>query len=226
LLKAHTGTSCCLSHGGSMLVAGFKRLAELVRRGWLCGAQRRSLVCLNTVKPFVYTGGTPVSWRHLAARGLFDHTPDAGGVVALCSLGCVLPLDYVDGCRGIVSLRVALRPHPRRRWCRGVVWSRLRASVRLRRRHGALVWTRLIGGIVCTGGVLYSDLAPHHLVMLLHAWVLMGLLPRGGSARQATVSGLLRVTYLSLSLCVGVCCFCFCSPSVPPCNSGSLEPIL
>jgi hypothetical protein len=31
---------------------------------------------------------TPVSWRRLAACGLFDHTPDAGGVVALRGLGC------------------------------------------------------------------------------------------------------------------------------------------
>jgi hypothetical protein len=160
LLKARKGTSCCLSCGGSMLVAGFKRLAELGRRGWLCGAQRRSLVCLGTVKPFVYAGGTPVPWRRLAVRGLFDHTPDAGGVVALCGLGCALPLDYVDGCRGVVSLRVALRPHPRRRWCHGIVWSRLRAFVRLRQRHGALVWTRLIGAVNYTGGVLCSDLAP------------------------------------------------------------------
>jgi hypothetical protein len=109
---------------------------------------------------FVYAGGTQAPWRRLVGRGLFDHTPDAGGVVALCGLGCALPLDYVDGCRGVVSLRVALRPHPRRRWCRGVVWSRLRASVRLRRRHGALVWTRLIGAVDCTGGVLCSDLCP------------------------------------------------------------------
>jgi hypothetical protein len=113
LLKARKGTSCCLSRGGSMLVAGFKRLAELGKRGWLCGAQQRSLVCLGTVKPFVYAGGTPMPWRRLAVRGLFDHTPDAGGVVALCGLGCVLPLDYVDDCRVVVSLRVALRPHPR-----------------------------------------------------------------------------------------------------------------
>jgi hypothetical protein len=27
----------------------------------------------------------------------FDHTPDAVGAVALCDLGCALPLDSVDG---------------------------------------------------------------------------------------------------------------------------------
>jgi hypothetical protein len=111
------------------------------------------------VRPFVFTGGMLVPWRSLAARGLYDHTPDAGGVVALCGLGCALPLDYVDGCRGVVSLRVACRPHPRCRWCCGVVWSRrLRASVRLRRRHGALVWIWSIGAVDYTGGVLCSDL--------------------------------------------------------------------
>jgi hypothetical protein len=46
--------------GGSMFVAGLKRLSELGRRGWLCSAQRRSLVCLGTVRPSVYAGGTPV----------------------------------------------------------------------------------------------------------------------------------------------------------------------
>jgi hypothetical protein len=96
-----------------MLVVGFKRLSELGRCGWLCGAQRCSLVCLSAVRLFVFTSGTMVPWRRLAAHGLFNHTPDAGGVVVLCGLGCALPLDNVDGCRGVVSLHVVCRPHPR-----------------------------------------------------------------------------------------------------------------
>jgi hypothetical protein len=71
-----------------MLVAGFKRLSELGGRGWLCGARRRSLVCLGTVRPIVYTSAMRVSWRHLAMRSLLDHTPNAVGVVALCGLDC------------------------------------------------------------------------------------------------------------------------------------------
>jgi hypothetical protein len=85
--------------GGSTLAAGFKRLLELGGCGWLCGAQRCSLVCLGTVRPFVYAGGTRVSWRRFAARGLFNHAPNAGGVVVLCGLGCTLPTDYVNGTR-------------------------------------------------------------------------------------------------------------------------------
>jgi hypothetical protein len=80
-----------------MLVAGFKLLSELGGRGWLCGARRRCLVCLGTVRSFVYTGGMRVPWRRLVARGLLDHTPDAGGVVALCGLGRALLLGSVDG---------------------------------------------------------------------------------------------------------------------------------
>jgi hypothetical protein len=74
LLKARKGTSCCLSRGGSMLVAGFKRLAELGRRGWLCGAQRHSMVCLGTVKP----SSTPVARRRRGVVSLgaaFSTTP-------------------------------------------------------------------------------------------------------------------------------------------------------
>jgi hypothetical protein len=89
LLKARRGTSHCLSRGGSMLVAGFKRLSEPGRRGWLCGAHRRFLVCLGTVRPFVYADGTSVPSRRFAAHGLFDHALDTGGVMALCGLGCV-----------------------------------------------------------------------------------------------------------------------------------------
>jgi hypothetical protein len=104
-----------------MLVAGFKRVSEIGGHGWLCGARRRSLVCLDTVRSFIYTGGMWVPWRRLAARGLLDHTPDAGGVVALSGLGRALLLGFVDGYRSVVSLRVPFRPHPRCRWCRGVV---------------------------------------------------------------------------------------------------------
>jgi hypothetical protein len=43
-----------------MFVARLKRLSELGRRGWLCGAQRHSLVCLGTVRPSVYAGGMPM----------------------------------------------------------------------------------------------------------------------------------------------------------------------
>jgi hypothetical protein len=71
-----------------MLVAGFKRLSELGGRGWLCGARRRSLVCLCTVRPFIYTSGMRVPWRHLAMHNLLDHAPDAVGVVDLCGLDC------------------------------------------------------------------------------------------------------------------------------------------
>jgi hypothetical protein len=74
LLKARKGTSCCLSRGGSMLVAGFKRLAELGRRGWLCGAHRHSMVCLGTVKP----SSTPVARRRrgvVSLRAAFSTTP-------------------------------------------------------------------------------------------------------------------------------------------------------
>jgi hypothetical protein len=34
------------------------------------GERRRPLVCLGAVKPFVYTDGTRVPWRRLAARSL------------------------------------------------------------------------------------------------------------------------------------------------------------
>jgi hypothetical protein len=85
---------------------------------------------------------TPVA---LGCRGVvslrvaFDHPPDADGVAALGGLGCALSLGFVDGCRAVVSLCVACRPHPRCRWCRGVVWSCPCTSVRLRRWHGAPV---------------------------------------------------------------------------------------
>jgi hypothetical protein len=137
------GHGCGSCGGGSLLVAWVKRLSELDGHGWLCGKRRRPLVCLGVVNPFVYTGGTRVSWRRLAARSLRPTPPppppDAGGVVALGGLGCVLPLGYVDGYRGVVSMRVAYRPHPRYRWCLGIVWSWPRTSVRLRRWHGAPV---------------------------------------------------------------------------------------
>jgi hypothetical protein len=45
------------------------------------------LVCLGTVRPFIYAGGTSVPWHHLAAHGLSDHAPDTGDVVAFCGLG-------------------------------------------------------------------------------------------------------------------------------------------
>jgi hypothetical protein len=147
-----------------------------------CESLKTVLVCLGAVKPLVYAGGTQVPWRRLTARSLRP-PPDADGVVALGGLGCALPLGFVAGCRGVVSLCVACRPHPRCRWCRDVMWSCLCTSVRLRRWHGAPVWTRLIGTIDYAGG--------------------------------------------PLSCCVLVCVFfCLCSPSVPPCNSGFLEPIL
>jgi hypothetical protein len=78
-----------------MLVAGFKRLLKLGRRVWLCGAQRRSLVCLGTVRPFFYAGGTPVPWHRLAT---------------FCGLGYALLLDYVDGYHGGVLRRMDFRP--------------------------------------------------------------------------------------------------------------------
>jgi hypothetical protein len=89
----------------------------------------------------------------VSLRVAFDHPPDAGGVAALGGLGGALPLGFVDGCRGVVSLCVACRPHPRCRWCRGVVWSCPHTSVRLRRWHGAPVWTRLIGTVDYAGGL-------------------------------------------------------------------------
>jgi hypothetical protein len=54
----------------ALLVAWFKRLSELDGHGWLCGERRRPLVCFGAVKPFVYVGGTRVSWRRLAACSL------------------------------------------------------------------------------------------------------------------------------------------------------------
>jgi hypothetical protein len=67
-------------------------------------------VCLGAVKPFVYAGGTQVSWRRLAAcclRPPSPPPPDADGVTALGGLGCALPLGFVDGCCGIISLCMA-----------------------------------------------------------------------------------------------------------------------
>jgi hypothetical protein len=97
-----------------------------------CEILETVLVCLGAVKPFVYAGGTRVPWHRLAARSLRP-PPDADGVTALGGLGCALLLGFVDGCRGVVSLCVACRPHPRCRWCHGIVWSCTRTSVRLRR---------------------------------------------------------------------------------------------
>jgi hypothetical protein len=59
-----------------------------------------------------HASDTQVPWCRLAARVLLDHAPDAGGVVVLCGLGYARPLDYVDGCRGVVSLRVAFDHTP------------------------------------------------------------------------------------------------------------------
>jgi hypothetical protein len=169
--------------GGSLLVAWLKRLSELDGHGWLCGERRHPLVCLGAVKPFVYVGGTRVPWRRLAARSLRPPPPDADGVVALGGLGCALPLGYVDGCCGVVSLHVACRPHPRCRWCRGVVWSWPRTSVRPRRWHGAPVWTRLFGTDDYVGSALCSDMCLPPSCHAPLAWDLMGLPPLGGSSR-------------------------------------------
>jgi hypothetical protein len=96
------------------------------------GERRRPLVCLGAVKPFVYTDGTRVPWRRLAARSLSiplpPPSPDADGVVALGGLGCAVPLGFDDGCRGVGSLRVAFRPHPD---AGGIVWSLPCTSIRL-----------------------------------------------------------------------------------------------
>jgi hypothetical protein len=107
------------------------------------------------------------------------------------------------GCRGVISLRVTFRPHPRCRWCRSIVWSRLHASVRLGRWHSVLVWTRLTGAVDYVGDALFSS----------------------GNC----LWGFPRVTSLPLSsLCIVCWCvfFNFRLPSVPHVKSGSLEPIL
>jgi hypothetical protein len=118
----------------------------------------------------------------VSLRVAFRPSPDADGVVALGGLGGELPLGYIDDCHGVVSLRVAFRPHLRCRWCRGVVWSWMRASVRLRRWHGAPVGTWLIGTIDYASGVLCSDMCLPPPCRAPPAWVLMGLLPLGGSS--------------------------------------------
>ena len=95
-----------------------------------------------------YTGGTQVLWRRLGSRNLSIAPHDTGGVAALGSLGCAAFFDYVDDavswfgllgdalrpCRwhtGVVVSSRLVCPFdciPRHRWCRGVVYSRMRGA--------------------------------------------------------------------------------------------------
>jgi hypothetical protein len=65
---------------------------------------------VSDARPFNYVDGavslciTQASWGRLGRIGPFGHTHDIGGVIALCGLGCVLPLDYVDGLVSLLGL--------------------------------------------------------------------------------------------------------------------------
>jgi hypothetical protein len=102
-----------------------------------------------------------------------------GGCVACsgalwCVSGTVRPWSkpVAHRCCGVVSLCVTFLSHHRYRWCRGIVWSRLRSSVRLRQWHSALVWTRLTGAVDYTGDALFSsglvsEESPHSFLSFL-----------------------------------------------------------
>jgi hypothetical protein len=113
--------------------------------------------------------------------------------VALCGLGCALPLDYVDGGCGVVSLRVAL------------ALCGLGCALPLDSVDGMVPWFGVNSSGLSITPAAFSVLiyASCRLVMLLPAWVLIGLLPCGGSARQATVWA--SQSHLPLSLFV---CWC------------------
>jgi hypothetical protein len=109
-----------------------------------------------------------------------------------CASGTVRPSSkpVARRCCGVVSLRLTFQPHPQCGWCRGVAWSRLCSSVRLRRWHSVLVWTRLTGAIGYAGDALFSS----------------GLVSEALSESPPS--------FLSFFVCWCVF-FCFCSPSVP-----------
>jgi hypothetical protein len=72
-----------------------------------CESLKMVLVCLGAVKPFLYAGGTRVSWHHLAACCLRP-PPDSDGVAELGGLGCALLLgllmvDVASSCCSCLS---------------------------------------------------------------------------------------------------------------------------
>ena len=69
--------------------------------------------------PFDYAGGTQVPWRRLGPGDRSNVPHDTGGVAALCSLGCPVLFDCVDGAVSWFSLGSPLQFE--RSWCPFVV---------------------------------------------------------------------------------------------------------
>jgi hypothetical protein len=96
--------------------------------------------CCGVISLRVAFSTTPpmqvVSWRCMVFVTRFRQTT----LMVVVSLSrCVWPFDHTPDAGGVVC---------------GIVWSRLRASIRLHRWHGAPAWTRLIGVVDYTGSVL------------------------------------------------------------------------
>jgi hypothetical protein len=154
--RTPTPLSCCQLRW--TLVRRVGMLHDLVWQSWMQLPPTRESCGLVGGRLSPFSGVLParihVGW---VASGVGGRVACGGAL--WCVSGTVRPSSkpVARRCCGVVSLRVTFRPHPRCRWCRGVVLSRLCSSVRLRRWHSALVWARLTGAVEYSGDALFSS---------------------------------------------------------------------
>jgi hypothetical protein len=182
------------------------RLRFRVLVGALWHVRRRWSMCvLSAGLPFGYIGPSGVGVA-LGGALSFDY---GGDPCVRC--GCSMPFGSIRRHTGVVAssrLRATFRPHPRHRWCRCVVWSRMRAALRLRR------WCSVVvGSLRRVRQALPCD---------RRAWAAMSIL-----FDQPSPKDLWGGLSFSPFLCfVGVCVFSFSSPLCNPRVFYSFEPIL